>query len=263
MKLEQIDTSTTAGKAEVMRLAAEGRKVASRAFQNNYWFVNPTPSWNWQAVHYSIIVEPTVVGVYCDGGAGRAQFEAWAFTGSYDLTRDLSGAYVNQCTHYAWRGWQECDIAYRASSPMRGFEGAFYELAGMLNISAQPRSPQEVWETQMRPMLRHLIAKSQPHAVMPFEATALPEGSREAAMVVLERDASGRPTVWCDPGVVDLVRALNAAGIATVWSCDGHGHRPATVGLKDGRQLLVLESLDALTSISHLWPGINGEAQRS
>lgn len=84
------------------------------------------------------------------------------------------------------------------------------------------------------------------------------ELSREAAMVVLERDGSGRPTVWCDPGVVDLVKALNGAGIATAWSCDGHGHRPATVGLKDGRQLLVLESLDALTSISHLWPDING-----
>ncbi|WP_282259700.1 hypothetical protein [Stenotrophomonas sp. PS02301] len=87
---------------------------------------------------------------------------------------------------------------------------------------------------------------------------AMKEGGREAVMVVLERDASGRPTVWCDPGVVDLVGALNAAGIATVWSCDGHGHRPATVGLKDGRQLLVLDSLDALASISHLWPDING-----
>lgn len=91
-----------------------------------------------------------------------------------------------------------------------------------------------------------------------FVAPVQPEGSREAAMVALERDESGRPTVWCDPGVVDLVAALNSAGIATVWSCDGHGHRPATVGLKDGRQLLVLQNLDALASISHLWPDING-----
>lgn len=91
-----------------------------------------------------------------------------------------------------------------------------------------------------------------------LSAPVQPDGSREAAMIVLERDSSGRPTVWCDPGVVDLVAALNGSGIATVWSCDGHGHRPATVGLKDGRQLLVLESLDALASISHLWPDING-----
>lgn len=90
-------------------------------------------------------------------------------------------------------------------------------------------------------------------------SSAMAEGSREAAMVVLERDASGRPTVWCDPGVADLVAALNGAGMLTVWSCDGHGHRPATVGLQDGRHLIVLESLEALTSIAHLWPGINGE----
>lgn len=58
MNLEPIDTSTTAGKARVMQLAAEGRKVASRAFQNNDWFENPAPSWNWQAVDYAIIAEP-------------------------------------------------------------------------------------------------------------------------------------------------------------------------------------------------------------
>lgn len=168
MKLEQIDTSTTAGKAEVMRLAAEGRKVASRAFQNNDWFANPAPSWNWQAVHYSIIAEPAVVSVYCDGGPVRVQFEAWASTGSYDLSRDQGGAYVNQCTHYAWRGWQECDAAYRASPSVRGFERAFYELADMLGISAQPCSPKEVWETQMRPDLQKLIdSEDRPEKLVP------------------------------------------------------------------------------------------------
>lgn len=82
---------------------------------------------------------------------------------------------------------------------------------------------------------------------------------REGAMVVIERDENGVPTVWCDEGVADIVSALNVAGINTIWSCDGHGHRPGVVGLKDGRQLLILDSLKELKSISHLWPGINGE----
>lgn len=71
MNLEQIDTSTTAGKAEVMRLAAEGRKVAMRsqpgahpmsaADVNLYPYVYCAgihPSWNWSQCDYAIIAEP-------------------------------------------------------------------------------------------------------------------------------------------------------------------------------------------------------------
>lgn len=59
MKLEQIDTSTTAGKAEVMRLAAEGRKVVakSRSVSEDY---QPAfaPVWDWSGGDYAIISEP-------------------------------------------------------------------------------------------------------------------------------------------------------------------------------------------------------------
>lgn len=71
MNLEQIDTSTTAGKAEVMRLAAEGRRVAMRsqpgaqpmnvADVNLYPWVYSAgvhPSWNWTQCDYAIISEP-------------------------------------------------------------------------------------------------------------------------------------------------------------------------------------------------------------
>jgi hypothetical protein len=57
MNLEQIDTSTTAGKAEVMRLAAEGRRVAIR-HMGSHWMENRCPSWNWPEVEYAIISEP-------------------------------------------------------------------------------------------------------------------------------------------------------------------------------------------------------------
>lgn len=58
MNLEQIDTSTTAGKAEVMRLAAEGRKVAQRTFPNEAWIEQRSPAWAWPTVDYAIISKP-------------------------------------------------------------------------------------------------------------------------------------------------------------------------------------------------------------
>lgn len=61
--------------------------------------------------------------------------------------------------------------------------------------------------------------------------------NREAAMVVVERDAQGTPTVWCDPCLVPLITALNAAGIRTRASCCGHGYQPGWIMLQDGRHL--------------------------
>lgn len=70
MNLEQIDTSTTAGKARVMQLAAEGRKVAIRSQPgahpmnsdvNLYPWVYSAgihPSWNWSQCEYAIVAEP-------------------------------------------------------------------------------------------------------------------------------------------------------------------------------------------------------------
>lgn len=57
MNLEQIDTSTTAGKAEVMRLAAEGRRVAYRD-STHQWEEKAAPAWNWVVGEYAIIAEP-------------------------------------------------------------------------------------------------------------------------------------------------------------------------------------------------------------
>lgn len=64
--------------------------------------------------------------------------------------------------------------------------------------------------------------------------------SRESRMVVVERDADGKPTVWCDPEIVDLVTALNAAGIRTVASCSGHGEKNGNIALADGRELIIV-----------------------
>lgn len=63
--------------------------------------------------------------------------------------------------------------------------------------------------------------------------------NREAAMVVVERDTLGVPTVWCDPCLEPLVRALNDGGIHTIASCCGHGRLPGNVVLADGRELVI------------------------
>lgn len=68
---------------------------------------------------------------------------------------------------------------------------------------------------------------------------------REAQMVVIERDASGKPTVWCDPEIADLIRALNSGGVPTEASCSGHGEKPGWIALKDGRQLAIVPDLES------------------
>lgn len=74
---------------------------------------------------------------------------------------------------------------------------------------------------------------------------------REASMMVLRHDDTGRPSVWCDPCIAPLIDALNARGLPTVWSCCGHGNRPGMVGLTDGRQLMVLPDPEAAHRVEH------------
>lgn len=58
----------------------------------------------------------------------------------------------------------------------------------------------------------------------------------------------GRPCVACgrkpgdgglDPCLMPLIAALNGAGLKTVASCCGHGHRHGNVMLEDGREILI------------------------
>lgn len=91
-------------------------------------------------------------------------------------------------------------------------------------------------------------------------AAEAPALSREEQMVVVARDESGKPTIWCDPEVVWLVKLLNDGGVPTVASCSGHGYQPPTVVLRDGRVLIVLDDLDALARVNVVFGfDINGE----
>lgn len=69
---------------------------------------------------------------------------------------------------YGWRDFSKVGVesavnAIRSMAVTHGLQGysgyvdAFYELAGMLGLSAQPQPPKEVWETQMRPKLQAIF----------------------------------------------------------------------------------------------------------
>lgn len=75
---------------------------------------------------------------------------------------------------------------------------------------------------------------------------------RESRMVVIQRDASGKPTVWCDPEIADLVSTLNAGGIPTVASCSGHGERHGNIALADGRELLIAPDFDTARAMDSI-----------
>lgn len=82
--------------------------------------------------------------------------------------------------------------------------------------------------------------------------------NRESAMEIVERDSSGRPTVWCDPCLYSLIKALNIYGIRTVASCCGHGRRPGNIVLEDGRELIIAPNFDAARQIDKYFPDICG-----
>lgn len=80
--------------------------------------------------------------------------------------------------------------------------------------------------------------------------------SRESEMVVIETDEAGIPIIWCDPEIVDLVRALNTHGLSTVASCSGHGEKQfGIVSLKDGRELLVMPDYETTRKAERILGG--------
>lgn len=82
MNLEPIDTSTTAGKAEVMQLAAEGRQLLVRpAKTSDSWepIHECAAEWGWRECEYAIQTEPVgpdVVWVEFDRYGGL--LNAWS-----------------------------------------------------------------------------------------------------------------------------------------------------------------------------------------
>lgn len=71
----------------------------------------------------------------------------------------------------------------------------------------------------------------------------------EKKSVTLGCNQDGTPTLFCDPCIAPLVRALNVAGIATKASCCGHGLRGGNIALADGRELIIAGTFDEAREI--------------
>jgi len=61
-----------------------------------------------------------------------------------------------------------------------------------------------------------------------------------------------------DDCIQDLVRTLNDNGYETIASCCGHGHRPASIILKDNREILIMPFEEA-RKLDNLWPDTHGK----
>lgn len=60
--------------------------------------------------------------------------------------------------------------------------------------------------------------------------------------------------VSIDGCIATLVAALNAAGLGTVASCCGHGHRPGNIVLEDGREIIIARNYEEGRQIDKLFP---------
>lgn len=60
-----------------------------------------------------------------------------------------------------------------------------------------------------------------------------------------------------DSCIVDIVRALNDAGIITVASCCGHGKRPGNIALLDGREIIIAPDYETGRLIDSIFPPVN------
>lgn len=98
--------------------------------------------------------------------------------------------------------------------------------------------------SRMRPeMLIEMAHDTGPTDLTPFAIIAL---------AVLE--VAANPTVGCDPEIAPLVAALNLAGLKTIASCSGHGHRPGNIALSDGREIIIARNFEEARQIGRLFP---------
>jgi hypothetical protein len=94
MRRKNIDTSTTAGKIEVMRAFLEGKKLAWKSAKGSTWFpLSGEPRWYWHYYDFAVVEEPAEVWVVwntlfnrfagCFDSKKVAEDAAAAFTETY------------------------------------------------------------------------------------------------------------------------------------------------------------------------------------
>lgn len=83
-------------------------------------------------------------------------------------------------------------------------------------------------------------------------------GTTRAALVTKADGSWGFVDV--DACIQPVVESLNVAGLITVASCCGHGHRPGNIALAGGRELIIAPDFETARRIDKLFPNdIHGE----
>ena len=87
--------------------------------------------------------------------------------------------------------------------------------------------------------------------------------ANEITIKLAKANKWGRGEAGVDKDIAPLCQALNDAGIETVASCSGHGYRPGSVALRDGRWIVVAKDHDEWKRIEALFPvDIHGESTK-
>lgn len=77
---------------------------------------------------------------------------------------------------------------------------------------------------------------------------------RQGDTVLITANGAPRDVDRC---IAPLVDALNSAGIATVACCCGHGVRPGTIALVDGRELIIAPDYETARIAEKAFPPVN------
>lgn len=70
------------------------------------------------------------------------------------------------------------------------------------------------------------------------------------------KSISQRTHVPVDPCIAPIVQALNAGEVPTVASCCGHGKRPGSIILEDGRELIIAPDFETARVVDKAFPPI-------
>ena len=85
----------------------------------------------------------------------------------------------------------------------------------------------------------------------PEGGASIPTAQADEGVVVLQ---TARGPIDVDASIAPIVAALNVAGVETIASCSGHGHRPGSIALRDGRELVIARDFDEGRLIDTLFP---------
>lgn len=70
-----------------------------------------------------------------------------------------------------------------------------------------------------------------------------------------------RKLVDIDSCIVPVVAALNQGGVATVASCCGHGKRPGSIVLADGREIIIAPDYETGRAVDRAFPALFDQGQ--